>query len=110
LDDWAIQWLYGKCHEADSIRGPEGVGQSLHDCHLKTKLNEWKHGMQDRLVAKVPGFNWEIMTGPDPTGTKTVEAKHVRHTTLALNANNILYFPENIYQDHLSLESALRQD
>jgi len=85
LDDWAIQWLYGKFHEANAIRGPEGVGQSLHDRRLNTRLNSWKQGLQDRLVAKVPGFNWEIITGPDPTGTKTPEAKHVRYKLPAMN-------------------------
>jgi len=55
------------------------VGQSLHDRRLNTKLNKWKQGLEDRLVAKVPGFNWEIMTGPDPTGAKTIDAKHVSY-------------------------------
>jgi len=77
VHEWVLKFLYGKLHEFDEIRGPEGVGQTLHDRRLEKKQVAWKKGLQDTVVAKNPDFNWLTVAGLGADADEVKAAKHV---------------------------------
>ena len=77
VHEWGIKWFYGKFHEFDALRGPEGVGQALHDKRLRAKQLDWRYNLRDLYVDKNPGYDWTEITGPNPSDPALKEAKQV---------------------------------
>jgi len=69
---WVIKWIYGKFYEFDAIRGPEGVGQTLHDKKLHARQLEWRRTVQDMVIGKCLPFDWKHIAGPN-AGPKAIE-------------------------------------
>ena len=91
VSDIAIQWIFGKFYEYDAIRGPEGVGQRVHDQRLHNHHVEWKWGLQKRLIVLCP-YDWTRITGPEPDVDALGQAQAVSEPS------NIGFIPSHILE------------
>ena len=74
---WAIKWIFGKFYEFDAIRGPEGVGQTLHDKHLHDRQLDWTRLVQGKVIDQCLPFNWECIAGCGASEKAITAAKKV---------------------------------
>jgi len=70
------KYIYGKLHEFDAIRAPDGPSSKAAARRLQKKTIAWKYALQNTIIEKSP-FDWDTITGPNPSKAALVKAQKV---------------------------------